>query len=147
MKFRVSNTSTAAACAVLASLSFAASATPAQALGSYNIMIDKAGSFTADYCLLTTTSGNGQAACTGARAANGAFRLGTVHNTGDRVWIDINVVLGKDRKGIDLQGKHYIKVGGDVFTMTVCGWKSQASYQSGARGLALHGNTTCAGAS
>ncbi|HZG06545.1 MAG TPA: hypothetical protein VE546_23725 [Streptomyces sp.] len=119
-------------------------APPAHAEGSYNIRIDTATTnYIADYCLLTTTSGNARAACSGNRGKHDSFRLGTVHNTGDRVWLDINVVAGTDRKQIDLQGKHYIRVYGDLFAIEVCGWKSLDSFASGNVGLALHGDTYC----
>ncbi|MFC9910291.1 hypothetical protein [Streptomyces sp. NPDC059862] len=121
-----------------------AAAPSAHAAGSYNIMINTAAStyFIADYCLLTTTSGNAQAACSGNMGKSSSFRLGTVHNPGDRVWIDINIVAGTDRKGIDLRGMHYIKVRGDLGAVEVCGWPSLASVPT-TKGLPLHGDTIC----
>ncbi|MEE1763916.1 MULTISPECIES: hypothetical protein [unclassified Streptomyces] len=121
-----------------------ATAPSAQAAGSYNIRIDTlTTNYVADYCLLTTTSGNAQAACSGNKGKHDSFRLGTVHNTNDRVWLDINIVAGTDRKGIDLQGKHYIRTSGDLFAVEVCGWKSLESYTSGNTGVPLHGDTLC----
>ena len=61
-------------------------APPAHAEGSYNIRIDTATTnYIADCCLPTTTSGNARAVCSGNRGKHDSFRLGTVHNTGDRV--------------------------------------------------------------
>ncbi|MEV5434152.1 hypothetical protein [Streptomyces sp. NPDC052701] len=121
-----------------------ATASTAQAAGSYNILIDTlTTNYIADYCLLTTTSGNARAACSGNKGKFDSFRLGTVHNAGDRVWLDINIVAGTDRKGIDLQGKHYIRTRGDLFAVEVCGWKSFESFTSGNTGVPLHGETFC----
>ncbi|MER7901442.1 hypothetical protein ABTX62_36700 [Streptomyces sp. NPDC096046] len=121
-----------------------ATAPTAQAAGSYNIRIRTlTTNYIADYCLLTTTSGNAQAACSGNRGKFDDFRLGTVHNAGDRVWLDINIVAATDRKGIDLQGKHYIRTRGDLFAVEVCGWKDLESFKSGNTGVPLHGDTLC----
>lgn len=133
-----------AGAAVLAAAGLAATAPPAQAAGSYNIKIlNSYALFVADYCLLTSTSGNGQAACSGNKPGTGGFRLGTVHNPGDRTWLDVNIVGGADRKGIDLQGKHFITVSGSTSAVHVCGWKSEASYNDGNEGLDLHGSGPC----
>ncbi|MEV5432778.1 hypothetical protein [Streptomyces sp. NPDC052701] len=118
----------------------------AQAAGSYNIRIDvRETAFVSDYCLLTDTSGNGGAQCSGDRGAYSSFRLGVAHNTGDRVWIDVNIVGGQDRKGIDLRGMHYLRVSGNLAAVQVCGWSSLASYDSGQAGASLHGSGFCAG--
>ncbi|MFD5157516.1 hypothetical protein ACFWMJ_05505 [Streptomyces hawaiiensis] len=122
-----------------------ATAPTAHAEGSYNIMIStRITQFWADYCLLTTTSGNGRAACSGNKWKFNDFRLGTVHNTGDRVWLDINIVGGKDRKGIDLRGMHYIEVKGDLAFVEVCGYRSLDAVAKGEKPLNLHG-PGCAG--
>ena len=133
-----------AGAALLTTAGLVTAASPsAHAAGSYNIMIAVGNTyFVADYCLLTTTSGNAQAACTGNKGKWSTFRLGTVHNTGDRVWLDINIVAGTDRKGIDLRGMHYIKVRGDLGAVQVCGWPSLASVPT-TKGLPLHGDTIC----
>lgn len=133
--------------AVLAAAGLSVTAPPAQAAGSYNIKLANAGSagtgFVADYCLLTTTSGNSKAACTGNKSYLSNIRMGVVHTPGDRVWMDINIVAGGDLKGIDLQGKHYITVSGLIGSVHVCGWKSEASYLAGNEGLDLHGRGPC----
>ncbi|MFK0252814.1 hypothetical protein [Streptomyces sp. NPDC090445] len=124
----------------MAALGLIGGAGPAQAAGSYNIMVRAGGTaFVADYCLLTTTSGGGHAQCSGNKGANSTFRMGVVHTPGDRVWTDVNIVGGEDRQGIDLLGKHYIRVHGDLGSVSVCGWKSYDSYKAGNRGAALHG--------
>ncbi len=124
-----------------------AAAPAAHAEGSYNIRIDARNTlFVADYCLLTTTSGNSRAACSGNKPAWTSFRLGTVHNAGDSVWLDVNIVGGADRKGIDLRGHfHYLRVSGGLTGIQVCGWGSLASYESGQAGAPLHGGGFCAG--
>ncbi|MFF7892518.1 hypothetical protein ACFZDI_11545 [Streptomyces sp. NPDC007907] len=68
-----------------------------------------------------------------------------VHSPGDRAWIDVNIVGGADRKGIDLRGKHYLRVSGSLFAVQVCGWSSLDSYHSGQTGASLHGSGLCAG--
>ncbi|MFD9053624.1 hypothetical protein [Streptomyces zaomyceticus] len=121
-----------------------AAAAPAQAVSSYNIMISTQGTtFSADYCLLTTTSGNVDAEC--KKVANGAdFRLPPVpYNAGDAVWMDINIVLGDDKDGIALQNMHYITVRGSVFKVQVCGWPTKAAYDQRQTGKSLHGAGTC----
>lgn len=130
-----------AGAALLAAAGLVTAAAPtAHAEGSYNIKIQTGNTaFWADYCLLTSTSGNGRAACSGNKGKFQEFRLGAVHNTGDRVWLDINVVGGKDRKGIDLQGRHYIWVRGDLAFVEVCAWTSIAAMQAGETALNLHG--------
>ncbi|AXE83369.1 hypothetical protein [Streptomyces sp. Go-475] len=144
---RIGKKAATAGAVLLATAGLGTAAAPAaHAEGSYNIRIDMYTSIVADYCLLTTTSGNGRAACSGNKPPSGSFRLGVVHNPGDRVWLDINVVGGRDRKGIDLQGKHFIVVSGDVFALKVCGWKSLASHDAGNTGVTLHGTGICIGA-
>ncbi|MFF9810679.1 hypothetical protein ACF1G5_37245 [Streptomyces coeruleorubidus] len=114
------------------------SATPAgaapstAAAGSYNIMIHHGAGFVADFCLLSTTSGNPLAACSGNKVAGESFRLGVIHSQGDDVWIDVNVVAGRDTKGIGLRGNHYCRVGGTAVNLKVDCWKSLAHYQQGA---------------
>ncbi|MET9833693.1 hypothetical protein ABZ078_31320 [Streptomyces sp. NPDC006385] len=138
---------TAGATLVAAAGLVTTTAPTAHAEGSYNIRIDAITTgVIADYCLLTTTSGNARAACSGNKWGDTTFRLGVVHNTGDRVWLDINVVGGTDRKGIDLQGKHYLQVSGPVWALQVCGWKSLASHAAGNEGWSLHGTDRCFGA-
>ncbi|MFD7626571.1 hypothetical protein ACFV7Q_11125 [Streptomyces sp. NPDC059851] len=124
----------------------AAAAPSAHAAGSYNIRIDvRETAFVSDYCLLTDTSGNGRAHCSGNKGAFTSFRLGAVHNPGDRTWIDVNIVGGKDRKGIDLRGKHYLRISGNLAAVQVCGWSSLAAYDSGQAGASLHGTGFCPG--
>lgn len=90
--------------------------------------------FVADYCILTTTSGNSRAQCSGNKESATKFRMGVVRTPGDRVWLDVNIVGGKDRKGIDLRGKRYITVEEDLFGIDVCGWSSKAVYDDDRRG-------------
>ncbi|MFF9869715.1 hypothetical protein ACF1G0_30695 [Streptomyces sp. NPDC013953] len=138
-------TMTAAALATATGL-LTATAPNAQAAGSYNIRIDvRETAFVSDYCLLTDTSGNSRAHCSGNKGAYSSFRLGVVHNRGDRAWIDVNIVGGADRKGIDLHGKHYLRVWGNLAAVQVCGWSSLDSYNSGQAGASLHGSGFCAG--
>jgi hypothetical protein len=130
--------------ALLTAAGLSATAAPAQAAGSYNIQISNSGSsFVADYCLLTSTSGNKRAACSGNKQSPANFRLSVVHTPGDRVWLDVNIVGGTDRKGIDLQGKHYIRVNGNLGAIHVCGWKNAKSFEDGNEGLDLHGVGSC----
>ncbi|MFF5444465.1 hypothetical protein [Streptomyces sp. NPDC012888] len=68
-----------------------------------------------------------------------------VHSPGDRAWIDVNIVGGKDRKGMDLHGKHYLRISGNLAAVQVCGWSSLASYDSGQAGASLHGGGFCPG--
>ncbi|MEV4441212.1 hypothetical protein AB0K09_19760 [Streptomyces sp. NPDC049577] len=122
-----------------------ATAPAANAAGGYNIMIDvRETFFVADYCLLSDTSGNKGAACSGNKPAFTSFREGVAYKPGDRVWIDINIVGGKDRKGIDLKGSRYIRVSGSTLAVQVCGWDSLAQYHSGMAGASLHGTAFCA---
>ncbi|WP_162795161.1 hypothetical protein [Nonomuraea lactucae] len=113
----------------------AAQANTAQAAeGRYNIMIATVDAgFVADYCLLTTTSGNGRAACSGNKPTRAQFRLGVPYNPGDKVWIDINVRAGKDRKGIDLRGNHYCEVSGHLLDTNVWCWKNFADSREGGK--------------
>ncbi|MER6161764.1 hypothetical protein ABT147_40720 [Streptomyces sp. NPDC001868] len=143
MMTRIGKKALATGATLLATAGLATVTAPtAHAAGSYNIKIEKlTEGYIADFCLLTTTSGNADAACSGNKGSIGSFRLGTVHNPGDRVWLDINVVAATDRKGIDLQAKHYIRVRGSFLALEVCGWKSEASFKAGNDGLSLHGNT------
>ncbi|MEU9984102.1 hypothetical protein [Streptomyces sp. NPDC050856] len=53
--------------------------------GSYSILVSHRALFVADFCLLSTTSGTQQAACSGDRALGTGFRLGVVHKPGERV--------------------------------------------------------------
>ncbi len=55
----------------------------AAAEGSYNILISHRALFVADFCLLSTTSGNKRAACSGNKALGTDFR--------DRAAINLNV--------------------------------------------------------
>lgn len=128
----------AAATALVAALSpTAAQAAPASAsaaaAGSYNIMISHRAHFVADFCLLSDTSGNARAHCSGNKVNGEDFRLGVIHSTGDNVWIDVNVVAGRDTKGINLRGLHYCRVNGTAISLSVDCWKSLAHYQDGAR--------------
>ncbi|WP_326579988.1 hypothetical protein OG889_20455 [Streptomyces sp. NBC_00481] len=118
-----------------------AASAKAAAEGSYNIKVDANATINADYCLLTTTSGNARAACSGNKWRS-SFRLGAPYNPGDRVWMDINIVAGSDRKGIDLQGKRMITVRGDLAEVRVCGWNNEADYLAGRPARVLHG-TSC----
>lgn len=120
-----------------------ATAPTAHAEGRYNIRIDTYAWFVADYCLLSTTSGNARAACSGNKGSDSSFRLGVVHNAGDRVWIDVNIVGGADRKGIDLRGKRYLRIWGTTGTLKVCGWDSLAAWEASQPGVDLHGVDTC----
>ncbi|WP_433256844.1 hypothetical protein ACQPYK_18680 [Streptosporangium sp. CA-135522] len=122
----------------------ASSASAQAGEGRYNIMINTNNTyFVADYCVLTTTSGNSRAQCSGNKESASKFRMGVVHNPGDRVWLDVNIVAGKDRKGIDLRGTHYITVEGDLSGIDVCGWSSKAAYDDERQGVGLHGDPSC----
>jgi hypothetical protein len=52
---------------------------------------------------------------------------------------------GQDHKGIDLQGKHHLRISGNLAAVQVCGWSSLASYDSGQAGASLHGSGFYAG--
>lgn len=126
----------AAATALMAGLSpstaGAATTSPTgAAAGSYNIMISHRAHFVADFCLLSSTSGNQRADCSGNKVNGEDFRLGVIHTQGDDVWIDVNVVAGRDTKGINLRGLHYCRVNGTAITLEVNCWKSLAHYQNG----------------
>jgi hypothetical protein len=140
---RLSRRTATLGAALLTAVGLSSATTPAQAAGSYNIKVASSAVFVADYCLLTSTSGNGKAACTGNKGGFSNYRMSVVHTPGDRVWMDVNIVGGADRKGIDLQGKHYIRVYGDLGAVHVCGWKNEASYFDNNDGLDLHGTGVC----
>ncbi|MHC3391024.1 hypothetical protein ACLQ2E_16380 [Streptomyces lavendulocolor] len=111
----------------------------AAAEGSYNILISHRALFVADFCLLSTTSGNGRAACSGNKALGTDFRLGVVYKPGDRVWIDVNVVSGRDTKGIDLRGNRMCRVDSTAVNLNVHCWKNLAQYESGVPGERVYG--------
>ncbi|MFG3506916.1 hypothetical protein ACGF5F_15535 [Streptomyces sp. NPDC047821] len=116
-----------------------AQSTAAAAEGRYNILISHRALFVADFCLLSTTSGNQRAACSGNKPLGTDFRLGVVHKPGDRVWIDVNVVSGRDTKGIDLRGNRMCRVDSTAINLNVHCWKNLAHYESGAPGERVYG--------
>ncbi|MGJ6963789.1 hypothetical protein ACSDR0_17940 [Streptosporangium sp. G11] len=96
-------------------------APPASAELRYNLTIKHIGIFVADFCLLTSTSGNDRAACSGNKAAGGGetFSLSAPYNLGDEVWLDVNVVWGVDRKRSIISrgaasGASYCTVSGNI---------------------------------
>ncbi|MEW2615390.1 hypothetical protein AB0937_35460 [Streptomyces sp. NPDC047880] len=107
--------------------------------GSYNILISHRALFVADFCLLSTTSGNQRAACSGNKPLGTDFRLGVVYKPGDRVWIDVNVVAGRDTKGIDLRGNRMCRVDSTAVNLNVHCWKNYAHYASGVPGERVYG--------
>lgn len=134
----------AAAAASLLALSTAVSPTPAQAAGTYSGMIRTYGlGFIADFCVLSTTSSNARASCTGNIGTDTSKRFSVPYNAGDKVWLDMNVVAGKDHKRIDLQGKRYIEVRGTIGAVTMCAWNSLEHYQSPGRGHRIFGTEGC----
>lgn len=133
--------------AIIAAPAYAAAANAATAPqvraqaaeGSYNILIAHRALFVADFCLLSTTSGNQRAACSGNKALGTDFRLGVVYKPGGRVWIDVNVVSGRDTKGIDLRGNRMCRVDSTAVNLNVHCWKNYAQYESGVPGERVYG--------
>ncbi|MFJ7078501.1 hypothetical protein [Streptomyces sp. NPDC098781] len=137
MKIPLRKKTMMAGAALVAAVSLA-TATPANAENRHSILIDvEATWFEADYCLVSDLT----AQCSGKKGWSSEFRLSVPYM--NRVWLDINIWTGADRKGIELKGKRYLRVQGDLGRVQVCGWKSIASHGAGNIGVALHGNTSC----
>ena len=112
-------------------------AVPASAAGTYSGAVKMQGAwFTADICWVSSAGGAGSVACTGT-IGDGAFkRLSVAHNPGDTVWMDVNVVWGDDRRGINLRGNRYCEVSGNVITVRVTCWPNA---QKIGPGTVVHG--------
>ncbi|GAA1295203.1 hypothetical protein [Saccharothrix xinjiangensis] len=108
------------AAAVVATMAFSPSAS---AEDRYTMRIIHDGYYVADFCLLSQAYGANKpvrAQCSGNKGANADFTISVPLGVGDRVWLDMNVVAGRDVKGITVHNGHIQNLGRHGYNFKTC---------------------------
>ena len=108
------------AAVVMATMVFSPSAS---AEDRYTMRIIHDGHYVADFCLLSQAYGNNKpvrAQCGGNKGANVDFKIAVPLAYGDRVWLDMNVVAGRDAKGVTVHNGHIKNLGRHSYNYKTC---------------------------
>jgi hypothetical protein len=112
----------AVAAAGMATMAFSSPAA-AEEKYTYTMRIIHDGHYVADFCLLSQAYGANKpvrAQCSGNKGVNADFKISVPLGDGDRVWLDMNVVAGRDVKGVTVHNGHIQNLGRHGYNFKTC---------------------------